>query len=124
MKKILAFMVAFLLTATLSACFWKDSNSQQTIPNDNGVVESGINENTEETIEDESANEPVEDVRDEPKVIRQEIANMLRDAESLINANMYDDAKSVLRNLRSRELTDPEKKKVDELASRLIKISD
>ncbi len=124
MKKFLFLIVVCLLTATLSACFFWNSQSDQTIPNDNGIVDTNTPEDTDEISNEDDEEEPVEDVRDEPEVIRQEIANMLRDAESLINDDMYDDAKSVLRNLRSRELTAPEKKKVDELASRLIKISD
>lgn len=123
MKKLLSLVVLILFITTLSGCFLGNSQSKQPIPNDNGIVDSGNSDNQEELTNDEFE-EPIEDMRDEPEVIRQEIANMLRDAESLIDYKMYDDAKSVLRNLRSRDLTTAEKNKVDELSARLIKISD
>ena len=126
MKKFLSLLMICLLTASLSACFFGNSDSKQPIPNDNGITNSK-NTVEEDEITTENTNEAeneIVDTRDEPEVIRQEISNMLRDAEFLINNQLFDDAKSVLKNLRSRELTPSEKKKVDELSTRLIKISD
>ena len=77
----------------------------------------------EPTPSEEPTIDPANDQRNEPEVIRSEIANMLRDAEELINDGLYDDAKMVLRDLRSRTLTSAEKKKVDALQSRMITIS-
>ena len=55
---------------------------------------------------------------------REEIANLIRDAKELIDEGLLDDAKMTLRDLRSRDLTADEKKQVDELQAKLVKISD
>ncbi len=55
---------------------------------------------------------------------REEIANLIRDAKELIDEGLLDDAKMTLRDLRSRDLTEDEKKQVDELQAKLVKISD
>ena len=64
------------------------------------------------------------DPRDDEDAVRAEIAQSLKDAEDLIEEGMYDDANMILRALRSRELTEEESAKVDELQGKLIKISD
>lgn len=64
------------------------------------------------------------DPRDDEDAVRAEIQQSLKDAEDLIEEGMYDDANMILRALRSRELTDEELAKVDELQGKLVKISD
>lgn len=67
---------------------------------------------------------PTKDVRDTNAAQREEISNLIKDAEELINEGLTDDANMILRDLRSRNLTEQEKKKVDDLQGRLVKISD
>lgn len=150
MKKNSMILVLFLLLFTLCACSNFSSpisttrplpssepysnESEQKIKTENNTEdasEEATEENDEETenadendTNDSNESSPTKDVRDDPKVIREEISNLLRDAEDLINEGLYDDAKNVLRDLRSRDLTDAELEKVDELSSQLVEISD
>ncbi|MGN0178040.1 MAG: hypothetical protein ACI4DY_01165 [Monoglobaceae bacterium] len=59
-----------------------------------------------------------------PQSDRREIENNIRDAQSLIDDGMLDDAKAVIKSLRTRELTAEEEKKVDSLEAQLLTISD
>ncbi|MDO5310326.1 MAG: hypothetical protein Q4E94_00290 [Clostridia bacterium] len=59
-----------------------------------------------------------------PQSDRREIENNIRDAQGLIDDGMLDDAKAVIRSLRTRELTAEEEKKVDSLEAQLLTISD
>ncbi len=68
--------------------------------------------------------EPTPDPRNEEPVVREEIAKMLRDAKELINEGLDDDASRILRDLRTRTLTDAEQKELDALQSSMVKISD
>ncbi len=126
MKRFYVLLVTLILVVSLCACRGNDSPISTTRPLPNYESNSSSTDTTETSDDpsDTSEPEPTKDVRNEPEVIRKEIANMLRDAESLIKEGLYDDAKMVLRDLRSRNLTDSEKKKVDELYSRLNVISD
>lgn len=55
---------------------------------------------------------------------RAEIQNNIRDAKELIDDGLIDDAKAIIRVLRSRELTRDEEKQVDELERKMLKVSD
>ena len=59
-----------------------------------------------------------------PQSDRREIENNIRDAQDLIDNGMLDDAKALIRSLRTRELTAEEEKKVDSLEAQLLTISD
>ena len=68
--------------------------------------------------------EPTPDPRNEEPVVREEIAKMLRDAKELIDEGLTVDASRILRDLRTRDLTDAELAQTDALEASLIKISD
>ncbi len=116
MKKLAALLICCYLLLSLSGCGLSDTpiSTTRPLPNYDPSVSST----------DETENQTEEDERDEPEILRQEIAKMLRDAEDLINEGLFDDAKMVLRDLRSRDLTGAEKERVNELLSRLVTISD
>ncbi len=69
--------------------------------------------------------EPVHtsDPRNQEPVIRAEIAKLLRDAQELIDEDLTDDASMILKDLRTRNLTDAEKSQVDALQTKLASIS-
>lgn len=71
-----------------------------------------------------SAPVPTKDTRDSESAQRAEIAKLIKDAEELIEEGLTDDANMTLRDLRSKDLTEEEKKQVDELQGKLVKISD
>ena len=71
-----------------------------------------------------SAPAPAKDTRDSESAQRAEIAKLIKDAEELIEVGLTDDANMTLRDLRSKDLTEEEKKQVDELQGKLVKISD
>ncbi len=116
MKKNTVLLWICILVYCFSGCGWSDEPISTTrhLPDSTSSVHT---EPTDETISPE-------DNRDEPEIVRQEIATMLRDAEELIAEGLFDDAKMVLRDLRSRELTAVEKKKVNDLLAKLVTISD
>lgn len=59
-----------------------------------------------------------------PQTDNAEIESNIRDAQELINDGNIDDAKALIRVLRSRNLTESQEKRVDKLESQLISISD
>ena len=124
MKELSFFIITILLLATLVSCSFSELPGSTTRPLPSATVSPDNPDATEEPeASAEPTIDPANDQRNEPEVIRKEIANMLRDAEELIKDGLYDDAKMVLRDLRSRTLTSAEKKKVDALQSRMITIS-
>lgn len=70
--------------------------------------------------------EPVQtpDPRNEERVVRAEIANLIRDAKELLAEGLNDDASMILRDLRTRDLTSAEKEQVDALQASMVTISD
>ncbi len=124
MKRIFIFLMTILFLFSLVSCSFVELPGSTTRPLPSATTTPNSPDSTEEP--DASAEptiDPANDQRNEPEVIRSEIANMIRDAEELIKDGLYDDAKMVLRDLRSRNLTSAEKKKVDGLQSRMITIS-
>ncbi len=117
MKKNTVLLWICILVYCFSGCGWSDEPISTTRPLPDGNTSVITAESTDETVSPE-------DNRDEPEIVRQEIATMLRDAEDLIAEGLFDDAKMVLRDLRSRELTAVEKKKVNDLLAKLVTISD
>lgn len=59
-----------------------------------------------------------------PQSDKTEIDNNIRDAKELINDGNIDDAKALIKVLRSRNLTADQEKQVDRLEAQLISISD
>ncbi len=147
MKKIYTIIFSIILIFMLSACanWGSPISTTRPLPSSDPITDESDNESDNDSdddskeksepdssqepdsIEDSDSSqdpEPTEDKRDNPEEIRQEIANLLRDTEELINEGLYDDAKSVLRDLRSRDLTKSEQNRVNELSSKLVGISD
>lgn len=77
----------------------------------------------DENTDNNTAAKP-ENTERTPETDRQEIQNNIRDAEELIDNDMIDDARAVIRTLRSRDLTESEKAQVDNLEKRLLSVSD
>ncbi len=65
-----------------------------------------------------------EDPRNEEPVIRAEIAKLISDAKELLNEGLSDDASMILRDLRTRDLTDAEQAQVDALNADMSKIGE
>ena len=129
MKRLFTIFIALIFVISICACGGSDSPISTTRPLPNYDPNPTSTEAPEESAKPEeppkaTTPEPTNDVRNEPETIRQEIANLIRDAESLIDEGLYDDAKMVLRDLNSRDLTKTEQEKVDKLYARLIVISD
>lgn len=64
------------------------------------------------------------DVVGTPQSDNNEIENNIRDAQELINDGATDDAKALIKVLRTRNLTPDQEKRVDKLETQLISISD
>ncbi len=129
MKKTILFLTMCLFIVYLSACGRSNSATSTTQPIPSYEISPDetdvpIATETEAPTSSPTPTKPAEDKRDEPEVIRQEISNMLRDTEALIDEGLFDDARTVLRDLRSRDLTETELKKVDELHAKLQIISE
>ncbi len=124
LKKIIVLFLVLASLFLLSSCGFNELPGSTTRPlPDITVMPDNPNTTDDPDASDEPVIDPANDERNQPEMIRGEIANMLRDAEELISEGLYDDAKMVLRDLRSRNLTSAEKKKVDALQSRMITIS-
>lgn len=135
MKKI-CMIILCLLLATAAACGKKEEAPQTPSISDVPTTEADEAENADNE-EDEGKGEAAEasdgagqtqpeaDTSDRtPQSDRREIENNIRDAQSLIDEGMTDDAKAVIRALRTRDLTPEEEKKVDDLEAQLLTISD
>ncbi len=64
------------------------------------------------------------DPRNEESVIRSEIAALLRDAEELLEDGLLDDAGMVLRDLKTRTLTEAEKEQLDALQESMLSLTE
>lgn len=62
-----------------------------------------------------------EDPRNEEPVIRAEIAKLISDAKELLQEGLDDDASMILRDLRTRDLTEAEQAQVDALNATMSK---
>lgn len=122
MKKWL--IVLFSLLAVLLIVFAMHGNFRNEIPTPTASpIESSVPEpvETEDTAEPEETPAPTvtPDPRNEEPVVRAEIANLIRDAKELLQEGLTDDAAMLIRDLRTRELTDAERKQVDALQASL-----
>ena len=120
MKKFLGFLLVVLLLAFVGFNIYSLYINQS--PDPAPVVENIPSEEPEPTESTEPEVTP--DPRNEEPVIRAEIAALIRDAKELLQAGLKDDAKMVLRDLRTRDLTPAEKKEVDALQAQMNTISD
>lgn len=93
-------------------------DSRKTSPENSSDKANEKSKNTDNT------DSKTENTERTPETDRQEIQNNIRDAEELIDNDMQDDARAVIRILRSRDLTEEEKAQVDSLEKRLITVSD
>lgn len=122
MKKWL--IVLFSLLAVLLIVFAMHGNFRNEIPT---PTASPIESSVPEPVETEDMAEPEEtpaptvtpDPRNEEPVVRAEIANLIRDAKELLQEGLTDDAAMLIRDLRTRELTEAERKQVDALQASL-----
>ena len=126
MKKTISLLLAITTILSLSACGKKDEESTSPTAAPESVATS---EPAEESVqapdsEKETTPAPTPDPRDDEQVIRAEIEKMLNDAEELINEELYDDVRMVLRDIKTRELNEAESKRLNELQTKLVKISD
>ncbi len=122
MKKFLGFLFVFLLLAFVGFNIYSLYINQSPDPDPSTLVTNIPSEEPEPTESEEPEVTP--DPRNEEPVIRAEIAALIRDAKELLNAGLKDDAKMVLRDLRTRTLTPAEKKEVDALQAQMNTISD
>lgn len=152
MKKIILCALCAAMMLTAASCGGKstDSNSQNPsigdIPTaeadkgktdsentgDEPAAQSDSNSGTSDSKSDKTDNKSSQtggsgavDTSDRtPTTDRAEIQNNIRDAKELIDEGLIDDAKAIIRVLRSRELTKDEEKQVDELEAKMLKVSD
>lgn len=108
---------------TASADKDNTQNSDETPDNADGG-----NQNDNQNQDDEkNGQDAVQDYSNKdrtPQSDKTEIDNNIRDAKELINDGNIDDAKALIKVLRSRNLTADQEKQVDRLEAQLISISD
>ena len=121
MNKIISLLIAVLMIGSLSACDWFGGPISTTRPLPSATAAPDETESPDVTY---SPDTDYEGYTNAPEVESAEVAKMVRDAEELINEGLIDDAKMLLRDLRSRDLSEADKKAVDKLQSRLVQISD
>ena len=133
MKKLLIALICVALCAGITACNKKEKAPDVKEPSvkitdeaEKTEEKEAEKENTEEVTETEAFEKAVEEESAErtEESDRTEIANNIRDAKELIDEGLIDDAKAIIRVLRSRELTKDEEKQVDELEAKTLKVSD
>lgn len=151
MKKIIICALCAVLALTAAACGGKNKNSDVQNPSIGDIPTAAADRDKNDsepggdsTDRDDTSNEGAEsgksgengtpaqngspkkaDTSDRtPASDRAEIKANIRDAKELIDNGMTDDAKAIIRVLRSRELTSDEEKQVDELEAKLLKVSD
>ena len=150
-KKFFTILLCLTFVLTAASCGKKkdNSNTDASISNiptasadDNQSQENSEqdNNNTDDSASDESesgdknassskqdnAQKQQESLNKDrtPQTDNAEIESNIRDAQELINDGNIDDAKALIKVLRSRNLTDSQEKRVDKLESQLISISD
>lgn len=135
-KNVLISALCIITALSISACGKKDDSHKQNAPIDSIPTATANNTKTEESIPDSNdldnseENSNKSDKSDSaakdrtPQSDNNEIENNIRDAQELIDNDCYDDAKAIIKALRSRNLSDEQTKKVDELEAQLISISD
>lgn len=130
MKKFFYLLLLIVIIGALASCGWNSQPMSTTrpVPAASSSPYAEDPENPDQTAEPTASSAVTTSASPEDIASRTdnraEIATMIRDAEELIHEGLFDDATMVLRDLRSRNLTREEEKKVNELQSKLITISD
>ena len=111
MRKSLFVLASILiLSLSFSACGFKNNKDTEDI--------------TPPPVTDiQSEDKSTDDPRDEQDATRDEIAQKFADIEELIELGMIDDAKKMVKNLKTFDLNDQEKDKFMELQARLVVLS-
>ena len=127
MKKTLVVISLLLAIVLIFLCLQFVRNSvNKTTPasTETPITSTTPAQTTEPTVS--ATTEPVQtpDPRNEERVVRAEIANLIRDAKELLAEGLNDDASMILRDLRTRDLTSAEKEQVDALQASMVTISD
>lgn len=123
MKKVL--LIVFLLLAVALIFFILQGDFSGISPSPSAVPSASPAPMSEPSAPPE-IEEPTRtpDPRNEEPVIRAEIANLIRDVKELLSEGLTDDASMVIRDLRTRDLTEAEKSQVDALQAELSGISE
>lgn len=151
MKKIVICALCAALMLTAASCGGKKNNSDAQNPSLSDIPTAGANKDNPDSGDENAAqnekagtdaNDSNSDKNDDskssqdngskkvdtsdrtPASDRAEIQNNIRDAKDLIDDGLIDDAKAIIRILRSRKLTKDEEKQVDELEAKMLKVSD
>ncbi len=131
MKKKITLLIIIATMFTSTACesrFGLDFSSKNSIDKSSPIEATAPIESAKPTdkveppkkIEDaKTSAEPTQDPRDEETVVRAEIKKMIEDAEELIAEDCIDDAKIVLRDLKTRDLNDEELALIEDLEEKL-----
>lgn len=109
-----------------------DNQSQENSEQDNANTDDSASDESESgdknasSSKQDNAQKQQESLNKDrtPQTDNAEIESNIRDAQELINDGNIDDAKALIKVLRSRNLTDSQEKRVDKLESQLISISD
>lgn len=116
MKKFLALLLALSLMLSLSACFGKPDTPTAPISGiPTAEADDDISDDDTEINEDPSRTEESD---------RKEIESNLRDARELIKDGYFEDATMIIDSLKTRDLTDSERKELLQLQKQMIKVSD
>lgn len=119
MKKLLALiLVCIIIAFSFYACNKKDEIEIDNAPIGNIDTSKADKEDGEEIPPEEDFSDRTEESD------RKEIENNLRDAEALINDGLLEDAAMIIESLKTRELTEKERKQIRDLQSKMIVVSD
>ena len=123
MKKILIFIVCLAVFAAAAAAILYNNNEGSGLNAPIGGISTAEadGENTPEELED-TAEDDFSDRTEESD--RKEIESNLRDARELIEDGYIEDATMIIDSLKTRDLTDAERKELLELQKMMIKVSD
>ncbi len=117
MKKFFIFLLCLIILA-LAFSFVAKNNDE-----DGGARLHDIEPATATHDETDSIKEEIHPERNE-ETARDEIKSNLRDVRELIDAGAIEDATMIIKSLKTRDLTDSERKELADLQKMMITISD
>lgn len=115
MKKFLALLLTLILMISFAAC---GNNNTQNAPISGIPTAEADDDRTDDDLTEDPDSERTEESD------RKEIQNNLRDARELIENGYFEDATMIIDSLKTRDLTDAERKELLKLQKQMIRVSD
>ena len=128
MKKTITFLICLALTFSFTACKKSSpiSDIKPATAEQSGTASSPETKKADEQAEDmqKYTDAKSNEEKERTSAEASEIDNNLKDIEALIDDEAYDDARMIIKSLKTRQLSAEENNRLLELEKKLIKISD